>query len=710
MSSPALSIDFETRSPVDLRKCGVYVYAENPNTDLWCAAFALGNEAPRLWLPGQPCPDNVRRHVEIGGIVTAWNANFERVLWRHVLSPKYGWPEPKLEQWRCSMAAAMALSLPAGLDDCASALGLDTRKDDAGYRVMMQVSKPRRIEADGTIIWWDVPEKLESLYRYVCQDVAVERAILDLLMPLRPSEQELWFVDQRINDRGVHVDVDLCESANAIADEMQKRLDRAMRKATANEVRACTNSKQLTEWLNQQGIACDSVAKEHVDRMLGRDDLPENVREALLLRQQGSKTSTAKADALLRGMSADGRARGLTQYHAASTGRWGGRRFQPQNLKRPDEDTDIPEAINLIKTRNLDAMLLFYDDPVSIVGDCIRGMVTAAPNRVLRAADFSNIEGRDLAWLAGEQWKLDAFAAYDRFLLDDKGQRIPNPKKRGAYLREGPELYEVTAGAILDKPAAEVTKEERQRVGKIAELALGYQGGVGALMTMSKGKVPFHELYDMLAGKMPDHAEKAAEAYEQRGRGQGLSATGWQAAEIIKLAWRANHPKIVQFWRDAEDAAIDAIANPGGIYAAGKIKFRKVGSFLFMQLPSGRCLAYAYPSLGDAETPWGKPIKKIRFWGVDSLTKKWSKQETYGGKLVENATQAAARDKLADRLVWLDRNGWDPVLHVHDEAVTETAPDFGSTEELERIMSTMPAWAAGCPVAAAGWSEERYRK
>lgn len=685
-----LHLDFETRSPVDLKKCGAYVYAEHPDTDIWCAAYALGDEHPRLWTPGDPCPSDVRAHIESGGTVTAHNAAFERVIWRHVFAPRYGWPEPALEQYRCTMAMALALSLPAGLDDLAGALGLPEKKDAAGYRKMLQMSKPRKRNDDGTLIWWDDVDRKTGLYAYCIQDVIVEREVEKLLLPLRPAEQDLWFVDQRINDRGVHVDVDLCESANAIADEMQKRLDREMRRVTGNEVRACTNAKNLTEWLNSNGVACDSVAKDIVDQFLGRQDLPEHVRQALLLRQQGSKTSTAKADALLNGMSADGRARGLMQFHAASTGRWGGRRYQPQNLKRPDEETDVPHAISIIKSRNLDAMLLFYDDPMSVIGDCIRGMIAAAPRRILRAADFSNIEGRDLAWLAGEQWKLDAFAAFDR--------------------GEGEDLYKVTAGSILDKPAKAITKPERQNIGKVSELALGYQGGVGAMMTMSKGRVPFHEFYDMLAEKMPGHAEKAAEAYEQRGKGTGLSAAGWQAAEIIKLAWREKHPRIVQFWRDAEDSAIDAIANPGTIYRAGRLRFRVAGSFLFMQLPSGRCLAYPYPSLGDGETPWGKPIKKIRFWGVDSLTKKWRKQETYGGKLVENATQAAARDKLADRLVWLDRNGWEPVLHVHDEAVTETDPDFGSTEELEAIMSRMPAWAAGCPVSAEGWSEERYRK
>lgn len=686
----SLHLDFETRSPVELKKSGTYVYAEHPDTDIWCAAYALGDEPVRLWLPGDPCPDDVFDHILGGGLVVAHNAAFERVIWHHIFTPRYGWLEPRLEQWRCTMAMALALSLPAGLDDLAGALNIGEKKDDAGYRKMMQMAKPRRRNEDGSLVWWDDEERRQGLYAYCKQDVVVEREIEKKLLPLRPAEQKLWQIDQKINDRGVYVDVDLCESANAIADAMQDRLDKAMRMATQNAVRACTNAKQLTEWLNQRGVACDSVAKEWVERTLGRADIPPDVRKALELRQQGSKTSTAKADALLLGRSADGRAKGLMQFHAASTGRWGGRRFQPQNLKRPDEETDIEEAITLIKSRNLDAMLLFYDDPMSIIGDCIRGMVTAKPKRLLRAADFSNIEGRVLAGLAGEQWKLDAFAAYDR--------------------GEGPDLYKVTGGRILDKPASEITKLERQQVGKTSELALGYQGGVGAMMTMSKGKVDFAALYPMLSEKMPEHAEDAARAYEDRGHGAGLSEQGWIAAEMIKLAWREAHPEISQFWKDAEEAAISAVAYPGTIYTARKIRFCKNGSFLFMQLPSGRCLAYAFPRLTDGETPWGKPIKKLRFMGVDSLTKKWKLQETYGGKLVENATQAVARDILAHSMVTLDEAGWEIVLHVHDEIVTETDPGFGSTEELEALMAAQPAWLAGCPVSAEGWSEERYRK
>ena len=685
-----LHLDFETRSAADLKKVGAYAYAEHETTDIICAAFALGDETPRLWLPGDPVPEDVKAHIRSGGTVTAHNANFERVIWRNVFAPRYGWPEPDLRQFRCTMAMAYALALPGGLDDCAAALAVPYRKDDRGYRVMLQVSKPRKRHDDGTFTWWDDEERLNTVYRYCQQDVVVERELEKRLMPLTPAEQEVWFLDQEVNDRGVFVDVDLCESAIEIAEQAKEMLDRKIKAATGGSVSRCTNTTQLREWLGERGYQTDSVAKEAVAALLARPDLPDDVQEALLLRQEGGKTSTAKADALLRRRQADGRARGLFQYHAASTGRWGGRGFQPQNLKRPDEDTDIGAAINLIRMRDLDTMLMVYDDPISVVGDVLRGFVSAPEGSILRSADFSNIEGRVLAWLAGEQWKLDAFAAYDR--------------------GEGEDLYKVTAGNILDKPAKDVTKPERQSIGKVSELALGYQGGVGAMVTMSGGRVDFAALFDDLCAKLPHHVESAAEAYDSRGKASGLAPRSWQAMEIIKLAWRATNSSIAQLWKDVEDAAIAAVADPGAILQIGKLRFRVSGSFLFMQLPSGRCLAYAYPRLADGETPWGKKIKKLKFMGVDSMSNKWVLQETYGGKLVENATQAVARDALVAGLLNLRSAGYPLTMHVHDEAVAETPIDFGSTSDFEAVMSKMPAWLDGCPVAASGWSAERYQK
>ena len=647
----------------------------------------------RLWVPGEPCPPDVAEHICSGGTVTAHNAAFERVIWHHIFTPRHGWPEPALEQWRCTMAQALALSLPGGLDNLAGALGVAGKKDAAGYRKMMQMSKPRNILDDGTVIWWDDAERLAGLYAYCAQDVVVEREVGKRLLELRPFEQRLWQLDQRINDRGVHVDSDLCAASNGIAGAMQSRLDKAMRTATDGAVTGCMNANQLRDWLILRGVETDSVDKESVAALLS-SVIPDDVQKALELRQQGSRTSTAKADALLRGMNADGRARGMLQYHAANTGRWGGRRFQPQNLKRPDENTDTDAAIAQIKSGNPDLMLMLHDDPVSVLGDCLRGLVDVEPGNVMRAGDFSNIEGRVLAWLAGEQWKLDAFAAYDR--------------------GEGEDLYKVTAGAILDKPAAEVTKPERQSVGKVSELALGYQGGVGAMATMSGGRVDFALLYDMLAAKMPDHAARAETSFKERGA--GYEARWWQAAEIIKLAWRERHPGIKSLWRSAGDAAMDAVRQPGSVQTVGKMAFRKAGSFLFMQLPSGRCLSYPYPRIERKKTPWldddEEPIYQdtVTFMGEAPQSRAWVRQTTYGGKLVENATQAVARDLLAHAMVTLDAAGWPIVLHVHDEIVCETPADFGSTEELERLMSSMPAWANGCPVSTEGWSGERYRK
>ena len=301
--------------------------------------------------------------------------------------------------------------------------------------------------------------------------------------------------------------------------------------------------------------------------------------------------------------------------------------------------------------------------PLSVVGDCLRGMIKAPSGRKIVAADYSNIEGRVLAWLAGETWKLDAFRAFDR--------------------GDGPDLYKVTAGEILGINPKIVSKDQRQAYGKVPELALGYQGGVGAFQTM-------------------------AVTY-------GVEVTDGEAERIRDL-WRAKHPHIKDFWRDLEVAAIAAVRDPGTTHHARSIVFRVAGSFLFMRLPSGRFLAYAYPEIQNKEMPWcddrGHPVWKpsLSFMGVNSYTRKWERCFTYGGSLAENATQAAARDILADAMPRLEAAGYEVVLTVHDEVVAEVDEGFGSVDDFVRVMTDLPAWADGCPVAASGFEAERYRK
>lgn len=689
MSSPVLTIDFETRSPVDLKKTGVYPYAEHADTDVWCAAWAIDAEPVQLWRRGEPVPERLAAHVRAGGIIAAWNANFEIAIWTGILTPRYGWPLPKITQWRCSMVAAYAMALPGALDNAAGAVGLDIGKDQTGKRLMLAMSKPRRPRKGETangLLWREEPKDLEALYSYCKTDVEVERGIRGRLVALRPFEQSLWHLDQTVNSRGVFVDVELAQRSLKIVGHQEVQLDREMATLTDFEVSACTNLNQLKTWLKGRGVELgsrldkktmafvDTLDKTFVEEMLARDQLDPPVRRALELRQEAGKASVAKIDAILNGMSADGRARGLLQFNAANTGRWAGRRFQPQNLKRPPEDFDCDGVIDIIlkyPTQKAVALLdSMYEAPLSCLSYILRGLIKAPPGKKIVAADFSNIEGRVLAWLAGQSDKVQAFRAFDA--------------------GTGPDLYKVMAAKVLKKGVADVTKDERQKYGKVPELACGFGGGVGAFQTM-------------------------AAAY-------GLSIDDDEADEI-KKGWRGENQDICRLWSNCEDAAINAIARPGKVFTAGRLAYKVVGSFLWCQLPSGRCLCFPYPRIMPVKTPWGETKDAVTFktvpnvsnsrkivWADESNTSRWARISTYGGDLAQGPTQAVARDFLAEAMVRLEGNGYPIILTCHDENVSEVDEGFGSAQEYEEIMCVPPTWGVGMPIAASGFQDARYRK
>src|SRR5258708_82568 len=376
-----LHLDIESFSTIDLTETGVHVYAEHPTTEIHCVSYAIDDGPAHTWKRGwhdHKVPIDVSIAVKEGWEIVAHNSAFERTMWRHILTPRYGWPSPKLSQWRCTMVQALAMALPASLKNATRAVGIDDGgKADDGRALMLQMCKPRRArkgEPDG--VYWhhtdkDGQERLDRLYRVCEKDVEDERELDKRTLRLTPAEFSLWHLDQKINDRGVFVDQTLCEAALKIVDQAERWLNEEIRDLTAGEVGAFTNVAQIARWCRLQGVPTESLTRDAVEDLLARKDLSPVVRRVLEIRLEGAKAAVKKLNALMRGRSTNGRARGLLQFHAAGTGRWAGRRFQPQNIKRPEID-DVDGAIEAIAGGDADFVRLTFGEPLAVVSHCIR--------------------------------------------------------------------------------------------------------------------------------------------------------------------------------------------------------------------------------------------------------------------------------------------------------------------------------------------------
>ena len=437
--------DFETRSAIDLPKRGVHVYADDASTDVWCFAYTFDDDPVEIWIKGEPLPKRVEVHIKSGGIFKAWNASFELAIWNSIMVPRYGWPILKVDQCRCSMMAAGAMSLPLSLDKAAKALSLNISKDAEGYRLMLRMSKPRRINDVGDIVWWTETARLNKLYKYCKQDVEVERSVDKKTRALKDSEQELWVLDQKINNRGVPVDIESVNAAINWCGNERDRLNKKMAAVTKYQVRDCSDIAGL-----QSFAGVTSVAKSEIDKHI--ETAQGSILEALKLRRDFAKTSTKKLEAFERGTMPDGRMRGVFQFYGApSTGRWAGRRVQPQNFPRPTCSQE--EIERRIDERDMGSL--------QGVADCLRGMIAAPKGQELVCADFASIEARVLAWMAGQLDVLDVF-------------------------KSGGDMYKHAATGIYNVEYNAVTKDQRQ-IGKVAVLALGYGGSKGAFTLMAKG-------------------------------------------------------------------------------------------------------------------------------------------------------------------------------------------------------------------------------
>lgn len=741
-----LEIDFETRSAVDLRTRGVYNYMDSPTTEPLMASFKINGGPVMRWRPPQPCPPEIVAHVEAGGMISAHNAAFERLLWQKILTPRYGWPETKTEQFRCTAATAAAMALPRDLEGLGAALGLEVQKDKEGKALIRFFSIPRRPKKgeDPAGIYFhepaDYPEKFERFHDYCDVDVITEAEADGRMVPLSDAEQNLYVLSERINDRGIRVDVRSAVAALNLAEKAKKLLDRKMRLATGGYVPSCSNPGKLVEWVQEQGVEMSSAAKADVEELLTIDDLPANVREAIELRQEAAKTSVTKLKAMLNRASADGRVRGTFMYHGASTGRWTSMGVNFANLPRnrriyESMAPNVEDLFQAFRQEDPDLLPFLYGPelgrPLHLISDAIRGFIWAAPGHELVQADYSGIEGAVAAWLADEKWKVKA-------MFDI----IADPSI--------PDMYRQTAAGIMNSTTDIITKKHplRQSVGKTSELALGFGGGVSAFYTMAKGYgVNLDELYEPV-WKIAEEGvrEKAVKRYAKelksgKSRTDVLSREAWIACEIIKVGWRATNPAIAAAWKACEAAIREAVQEPGNITAALKLSDVVKMGFLWCLLPSGRCLAYGAPRLkdqvwaclADGEGGWldaevmdrdhaeklvakglakieGVTSPKATVLGVNGVTKKWERYALYGGLAFQNAVQAIARDLLVNGMRKAEAAGYPVVAHVYDEIICEVPAGYGDLAEFEKLICELPPWAAGLPLTAGGWRGKRYRK
>lgn len=632
-----INLDVETYSEADLKKVGAWAYSLHPSTEVICMANANDDGEPVLWLPFEGTPNVVKHLSDENSTLHAWNSFFEYCIWVNVLK----WPTPNITQWHDTAAQAAALALPRALGACGEALGLpqDSLKDKRGKYLIQRLCKPNR----GKRI--QDTDLLNEMYEYCKQDVIAERAIGNTLRPLSPSERNVWKLDQTINIKGVPIDRDSVDITIDLIDQEKTKLNEEVAHITEGALIAVSQRVKVMDYIQSLGYPLIKFDKAYLSEVLKDDDLHPKAKRLIEIRLQTGKTSLAKYDALKLITPELPRAHGMLRYHGASTGRWTGQLFQPQNLPRPTfNNTDL--CIETLKEKDLEWLRVLYNDPLEAFSSCIRGMISAPMGKKLIVADYSAIEARVLAWLAGQEDVLEVFRGHGK-------------------------LYEHTASQICRINIDNVTKDQRF-IGKVATLALGYQGGSKAFMSM-------------------------AEVY-----GVEIDA---ELAETVKTDWRKANQNVVKYWKGIENCAIEAVNNPGTPSSFRNIKFKCYGGFLNCRLPSGRLLAYYKPQMKP-----GMYGEQVTFMGTNSVTRKWERQNTYGGKLVENITQAVARDLMSEAMLSLDKAGYEIVLTVHDEIISEVAEDFGNVEEFERIMCTLPHWAKGLPIDAEGYESKRYRK
>ena len=755
-----MHIDFETYSPAGywwdaaanrwkpmaankpgIKGVGAWAYTRHPDAEI----ISLAVDGVTLWVPGMPPPAGLFAHLAGGGLVWAWNSFFEYCAWNNIAVRLHGWPPLALESLRCGMSRARAWGLPGPLEKAGIALGLDddNLKDSSGKGLKRKLTIPRSPTAAqiktnqsagmsflpgvppppsvplkdvNRATWENSPEDFVAFFRYNLQDTISERAITQRTPALSPLEEQLWLLDQRINARGCHIDRAGLDDCTAVFQQAEAQYTQELRDLTGNKKQTVNELQKIQDWLAGRGVQTASLDAGHVTALLTRQDLPTDCQRVLEIRQTLGSASVKKLFSIARHLDPDDdRIRGIFAYCGADrTGRFAGMGPQPHNMPAsgpavrvcdcggiqwaglpvcrnchqvmPPGNADwgieaVELALDDISTRDLAHVERWWGDPLDVISGCLRGLFTAAPGMELICSDYSAIEAVVLACLAGEEWRVEVFRTHGK-------------------------IYEMSASKISGVPFDEIMayKKEhgqhhplRKKIGKVAELASGYGGWIGAWKAFG-------------ADKFMDDGE----------------------IKNAILAWRDASPAIVEFWGGQhrqigsswdfrpefyglEGAAISAVLSPGTCYACRSISYGVKDDVLYCRLPSGRRLAYHQPRLERGVDPRGLEVWKLSFMGYNTNAAKgrpgWVRIETYSGKLTENVVQAVARDILTEAMPRLEAAGYPIVLHVHDEVVAEVPAGYGSIEEFESLMMARPDWAADWPIkAAGGWRGYRYRK
>jgi DNA polymerase len=735
-----LHLDYEVFSECDLPAAGVYRYAEHPSTEIISASFAFDDGPVHLWIPydevpaeitagvkarfpdvvlhtGAKVPAEIAAHITAGGQVRAHNAQFERVVTNGVAGKKLGIPPISIEQTVCTAVKAAEMGLPRNLDGATQALGLPG-KDDGGRIAMLQVTKPKRpTKADPATRYTmqNAPDKWISMFCYSIADTPAERGVDWALPDLDAREQRLYHLDQKINDRGWAVDLKAVHDILAVVEEYKAQLAAECVRLTTDwmtgEGLQPTQREKISDWVRANGFTgLPDMTAETIKHAVKRDDVPDNIKTVLKIYSTYNAKSVSKLQAMLNSVCADGRLHGMFMFYGAATGRWSSTIVQLQNILRPlirDPNT----AIAAFAERSLDAIRFLWPDvdPMKVAGSCVRGLLVGSEGHDLVFPDYSGIEDRVNLWFFDEQKMLEVYRAYDR-----GGGRHP---------------YSVTVCDAFGLDLSKFSDEDpRRQWGKVMRLALGYEGGVGAFTTMVETYgIDLEEMAKTVLPLLPDDALDHARWMHENHPASDISADVETACNGLKYLYRKNSPGVAQGWKLLKEAAEKAVEFEGQAFF---IPNKKIGfkveeyrgrKWLCMRLPSGRKIRYYDPK-------WTPPRESERwinnelvpytipgffdYMGTDTYTRQWLRQQTYGGKLDENADQGFSRDILCNALLSLDEAGYAIVGSEHDKAIVEvpSISRLTAVQDIRRLMLKQPDYCAGLPLACDGKAVKRYGK